>query len=112
MVFFAPHTISHLWFKGQIEFISTLHPTAESDSAVCIIPRSQTPRCASYRGVGLRGVHHTEESDSAVCITPRSHEIKVSEKTLWCASHSGVRLRGVHHTAESSSTVCITPRSQ
>ena len=32
------------------------------NSVVCIPPRSQTPRCASYRGVKLHGVHHTAES--------------------------------------------------
>ena len=30
MEFFAPNTIWHLWFKSQIEFISTLHPTSHS----------------------------------------------------------------------------------
>ena len=45
--------------------LSGVHPTAESDSAVCIIPRSQTPQCASYRGVRLCSVHHTAESDPA-----------------------------------------------
>ena len=84
-----------------------VHPTAESDSTVCVIPGSQTLQCASYRGVRLLGVHHTADSDSLVCITPRSHENTASEKTLRCASHHGVGLRGVHHTAESSSAVCI-----
>ena len=70
-----------------------VHHSAESSSAVCIIPRSQgyqlpqkTPQCASYRVVKLRGVQ--------------------------CASYRGVELRDVHHTAELSSAVCITPRSQ
>ena len=31
-------------------------------SAVCIPPRSQTPRYATYRRVKLRGVHPTAES--------------------------------------------------
>ena len=64
--------------------------TAESDSAVCIIPRSRTPQCASYRGVKLRSVHHTTKTDSGVCITPLSHKNKVSNKAPWCASHCGV----------------------
>ena len=54
------------------------HP-AESDSAVCSIPWSQTTWCASHRGRG---------SSSAVCITSRS-------KT----AHCGVKL----HTAKSKS---------
>ena len=77
------------------------HHTAESSSAVCIIPRRQTPRCASYRGGG-----------SAVCITLRSYENKASDKifavcipprsrTLRCASYHRVKLRSVHNTAES-----------
>ena len=52
--------------------LCSVHPIAESDSVVCIIPRSQTPRCAAHRGVKLRGVHSTAESSSVVCITPRS----------------------------------------
>ena len=80
---------------------------SESDSAVCIIPQSQAPQCASHRGVKrpqflikLCGVHHTAESSSAVCIIPRS-------QAPWCAS-----LRGVHPTMESSSPVCIILQSQ
>ena len=100
-----------------------MHPTAESDFAVCIIPRIQTPRCAS---------HHTAESsdeqfskNSAVCITSRSRAPR-------CASHCRAKLCGVQHTAdcgvkvtnflkklrsvpttaESSSAVCFLPRCQ
>ena len=80
--------------------------------AVCIIPRSQTPHCISYRRVRLWGGLHIPESDSAVCITLRSHENKESKKATQCASHRGVRLCGVIPSAESSSTVCITPWSQ
>ena len=40
-----------------------MHPTAESDSAVCCTPRSQDPRFASLHGVKLRGVHPTAESE-------------------------------------------------
>ena len=46
--------------------------TNQSDSAVCITPRSRAPQCASLRGVKLRSVHHTEELSSAVCITLQS----------------------------------------
>ena len=76
-----------------------VHHTAESDSAVCIIPQSyenkasaKTLRCASHCGVGLRGVHHTAESSSAVCIIPQSQALR-------CASHRGVKM----YTAESKS---------
>ena len=63
------------------------HHPMESFSAVYIIPRSQAPQCASYRGVKktkylkkLSGGHPTAESDSSVCISPRS-------QAPWCASH-------------------------
>ena len=92
--------------------IRVVHLTAESDSAECITPRSQTPLCASYLGVRLRGVNHTAESSSAVCIPPRS------QAPQW-ASHRGVKwskffkkLCGVHPTAESYSAVCFSLRSQ
>ena len=46
--------------------LRSVHPIAESDSAVCITPWShenqvskKTPRCASHCGVRLCGVHHT-----------------------------------------------------
>ena len=55
--------------------LRSVHPTAESSSAVCISPQSQvmnssqkTPWCASHRRVKLHCVHHTAESDSTVCI--------------------------------------------
>ena len=70
----APRRASHRGVR-----LRGVHHPAESDSAVCIIPRSQTPRCASHCGVmktkhlkELSGVHPTAESDSAVCIIPRS----------------------------------------
>ena len=67
-----------------------LHHTAESSSAVCIIPRSQAPRCASHRGVKLRRVHNTAESrDEKFSKTPR------------CASHRGVN---------NLSSVCFIPK--
>ena len=113
-----------------------VHPTVEFDSEVCITPRSQTPLCALYRGVKLRGVQ--------LCIPPRSQaprcashrRVKWSKyleklrsvhltadsdsavcitplsQTLRCASHCWVKLHGVHHTAESDSAVCIPPLSQ
>ena len=56
-----------------------------------------TSRCASLRGVKLRGVHPTVESSFAVCIPLRSW-------TPRCAAHHGDKLRGVHHTAESSAS--------
>ena len=73
-----------------------VHPSAESssamcitpqshekknlkNSAVCIIPRSRTPRCASYCGVKLRGVHHTAES---------SDQISQKNSTVWCTPWS------------------------
>ena len=65
-----------------------VHHPAKSDSAVCIIPWSQTLQCASHRGVRLHGVHPTAESDFAVCIPPRSQALR-------CAF-----------------AVCMTPRSQ
>ena len=40
----------------------------ESSSSVCITPRSQAPRCASYRGVKFSDMHHTTESNC----TPQS----------------------------------------
>ena len=81
-----------IWFRFRrdIRILKKLrgaHPITDLDSAVCIIQQSQTPRCASYRGVmktkhlkKLRGVHPTAESDSAVCIIPRSQATR-------CASH-------------------------
>ena len=109
------------------------HPSAESDSAVCIPPRSQAPWCASYRRVrNLPSVFLDLKfsivislwclkillwklhciSHSAMCIIPQS-------QAPWCASHRGVKwpkflqkLCGVHHMTESSSAVCIIPLSQ
>ena len=39
-----------------------VHPTAESELAVCIIPQSRAPGCAFYHGVNFRGVQNTAES--------------------------------------------------
>ena len=89
-----------------------MHPTGESDSTVCIIPQSQTPRCATHRGAKLRSVHHTTESrvptfskNSVVCIPLRSQAPRY-------ASYRGVKLCGVLPTTESSSAVCRTLRIQ
>ena len=75
-------------FHRDIQIFKKLrcvHPTAESDSVVCIIPRSQTPRFASLRGVKLRSVHPSAESSSAVCIALLS-------RALQCASHCGFKI--------------------
>ena len=44
----------------------------KSDTAVCIIPGSQSLQFASYRRVRLRGVYHTVELDSTGGIMPWS----------------------------------------
>ena len=67
------------FLKGSVVCI----PMWKSYSAVCTIPRSQTPWFASYHGVRLCGLHHTTES----------RKLNVSK-----------------NTDESSSTVYITPR--
>ena len=67
--------------------IRGVHHTAESDSAVCIIPRIQTAQCVTYRWDWLRGVHHTAGS--------REQNFYIKKK-----------IRGVHHTAKSNSAVC------
>ena len=81
-----------------------VHPTAESSSAVCIIPQSlgsqlsqKTLQSASHRRVKLRGVLPNAESSSALCITLRSQAPR-------CASYQGVKLHGVMHTVESTCT--------
>ena len=96
---------------------------------MCIPPQSQTPRCASYRGVELRGVHPTAESchlgvhatvesSSAVCIILWSQVMKSSQKTPRCASHWGVKLCSVikqslklhcesHRRVNNLSSVCF-----
>ena len=83
---------------------------------MCIIPRSQTPWCASNCRARLHSVHHTVGSDSAGCITQQSHENKVSKNTPRSEFHHRVR-PCVFHTAESidpnfskNSTVCIIPQ--
>ena len=65
--------------------LCSMHHTAESDSAVCIILQSQTLRCVSHHRVMktkylkfffkssvVCTVHPTAESDSVVCILPWS----------------------------------------
>ena len=67
------------YFRLLLQFQRDIRIKKKKNSAVCIPLRSQTRRCASYRGVKLRGVHHTTESsdekfskNSAVCISLRS----------------------------------------
>ena len=87
-----------LRFRRAIQIfkkLCSMHHTAESDSAVCIILQSQTLRCVSHHRVmktkylnfflkalwcALCNVHPTAESDSVVCILPWS-------QAPWCASH-------------------------
>ena len=102
-------------------------PTTESDSALCITLRSQSPQWASYRGVKLCGVHHTFESKC----TPQSqnrnlyeslgafkgtirrnpfrgeqfyHVRKDLKKTNFYLLRLKFWLLGVKHTAESNSS--------
>ena len=45
------------WFRQDIPIFKELHSvhhTVESSSAVCIVPWSQAPRCASHRGVKIK----------------------------------------------------------
>ena len=79
-------------------FLSGVHHSAETISAVCITPLSQSPRCASHCVVIVLNF-------SAVKIT-------IFQKTLRYASLLGDNLRGVHHSTETISTVCITPHRQ
>ena len=85
---------------------------------LCITPLSQSPQCASHRGVicskflrsqelivSKRSMHHSAETISAVWIPPR-------RLSLWWASHHGVNLHSVHHTTETISAVGISPRRQ
>ena len=91
-------------FRRDIKIFKILrgvHPTLESDSAVCITAQSQALRCASHCGVKLRGVHHTAKSsdeqfskNSAVCISPRSQAPR-------CASYRRVN---------NLSSVCFIPK--
>ena len=109
----------------------SVHHTAESSSAVCIIPRSQAPRCASYPAVRLRSVHHITESWKKVY--KKTSQSASYQESDWCESYCGVNnlqsvcfnptfydcYFSVMHTAESSdpnfsknSMVCIIPQSQ
>ena len=91
-----------IWEIRIFKKLCGVHPTAESDSAVCITP---------LFWVKLRGVHHTVESSSVVCIPLLSQALR-------CAWYHGVKLLGVHPTEDSSdqhffqnSLVCIPPPS-
>ena len=67
---------------------SGMHPFAESISAVCITPISQSLRCASHCAVNLSGVMHTAKSISTVCIIPRSQVFQIlREKNRSARSH-------------------------
>ena len=71
--------------------------TAESDSAVYIIPRCQTPSDEKFSKMKkLCGVQLTAESSSAVCIIQRS-------LTPRCASVSHCRVNNL-------SSVCFNPK--
>ena len=116
---------------GRIK-LGDLHPTAESNSAMCIPPQNQTrdvhPTKESDSAMCIplqnqtHDVHPTEESDSAMCIPPRNQTrqfashgrinsamcIPQQNQTQRCASHRGIRLSNVHPTEESDSVVCKT----
>ena len=80
--------------------LSSMHPTAESDSAVCFPLRSQTPRCASHCGVKLRSVLPTAESSTPQCQNPhRGVKIKIFT-SLWVPlkGQSGEILSGVNNS--------------
>ena len=68
----------------SVDVAGTGHNIA-SDSAVCIIRRSQALKCAYRYGVWLRGVHHSLEPDSAVGTTLRAESSDtISQKTSRC----------------------------
>ena len=82
------------WFRQDIRIVKKLHGvhhTAELDSAVCILPRSQTPWCASHRRVmktkylkKLCSVHsasHPRVKNFKVSVLIVSFKIVIS---LWC----------------------------
>ena len=89
-----------------------VHHSAETISAVCITPSSQSLRCASHRKVNICCVHHSVESISAECIiprTPRSQTVHRGDQIeifvcLWLLfkGQSGEILLGVN-----TSTVCL-----
>ena len=77
---------------GIFKKLCGVHYSEESASAVSIIPRSQTLRCASHCCVKktkylkkLCGVQNIVESNSGMCITPLCQESKISQKTLQCS---------------------------
>ena len=53
-----------------------MHPTADSDPVMCIIPRSQTPWYDAHPKVGV----HNGTLQCAMCIIPQI-------QTLHCASY-------------------------
>ena len=101
--------------------------TASSDSAGCIIPRSQSPRCASHHGV--KNTQNPKrfwgiESISAMCITFANQSSRCASQLRGKASkflkNSAVCVPPlsqspwctVHQSADKISTLCITPQSQ
>ena len=93
-IYYENYTVSRKLIKESFLPQTFFNKTqSESDSAVCIIPQSRAPRCASHREVNghkflkkLWGVHHTAESSFTVCIIPWSQAPR-------CASHRGVRIK-------------------
>ena len=109
---FYLHFFHDLCASYRVVRLCGVHHTAESDSAVCIIPRSQTPQCESH----CRVMKTKYMKKLAVCIPPLSQapfkgsvswdfwppffmiqnhlgprwDIRIKKKTLWCASYCGV----------------------
>ena len=91
--------------KNKLKYFHILFNFAERlefliNSMVCIPPRSQSPQCASHRGVNLRSVHQTAES-----IVPNFSGVQntISQTTLRYASLHRDNLRSVHHSTETIS---------
>jgi len=100
------------WLRGIIDTAESSNRRKFFDSAVSMIPRSQTPGTQWYRGVWLHGLIDTAEFDSADSMIPQSQ----TPRTQW---YLRVRLRGLNDTAESnviwkmkSSADSMIPRSQ
>ena len=95
-LYFSWFKYFRIWFLC-FKKLCGVHPTMESNSAVCITPRSQWSKFVKKLG----GVHPTTESSSAMCFPLQSQSWR-------CLSHFGVKLCYVHHTAESN----CSPQSQ
>ena len=135
------HHTAESWKKVSKK-LRSLHHTAEFDSGVCIILRSQAPQCSSHRRVSSLSIVCTDCKlyDCCFSVWPKDIIMKIilkvtncqrnlfyfrrfcstqgslvtliSQKAQRCASHPGVKLDSVHHTAKSSFAVCIIPWSQ